>query len=170
MKWHTQAAYNKLDNWVERNRVGLEKIKEQLQTIINNASHNKSVNLQLEHDSYRDRDGEPIVWHESVLDRSWDQLENEIDRKSQLDLVVDIHHIKITNVEMRKERLAALAAKICNGSATNSCTFVDFDNANLCEEGIVYLSKLIDFSSQLRTLYLLHNRIDNMDSASSQSN
>ena len=119
----------------------------------------------MEHDSYRDRDGEPIVWHESVLDRSWDQLENEIDRKSQLDLVVDIHHIKITNVEMRKERLAALAAKICNGSATNSCTFVDFDNANLCEEGIVYLSKLIDFSSQLWTLYLLHNRIDNMDSA-----
>jgi hypothetical protein len=28
----TQASYNKPDNWVERNRVGLEKVKEQLQT------------------------------------------------------------------------------------------------------------------------------------------
>jgi hypothetical protein len=28
----TQAAYNKPENWVERNRIGLEKVKEQLQT------------------------------------------------------------------------------------------------------------------------------------------
>jgi hypothetical protein len=28
----TQASYNKPDNWRERNRIGLEKVKEQLQT------------------------------------------------------------------------------------------------------------------------------------------
>ena len=27
----TQASYNKPDNWIDRNRIGLEKVKEQLQ-------------------------------------------------------------------------------------------------------------------------------------------
>jgi len=30
----TQASYNKPDNWIERNRIGLEEVKEQLQTCI----------------------------------------------------------------------------------------------------------------------------------------
>jgi hypothetical protein len=29
--WSTQASYNKPDNWRERNRIGLEKVKEQLE-------------------------------------------------------------------------------------------------------------------------------------------
>ena len=29
---HTQTSYNKPDNWVERNQIGLEKVKEQLET------------------------------------------------------------------------------------------------------------------------------------------
>ena len=41
---------------------------------------------------------------------------------------------------------------------------IHFDNANLCEEGIVSLSKLVDVSSKLRTLTINHNQIDNMDS------
>ena len=50
-------------------------------------------------------------------------------------------------------------------SATNSCTFVNFNNANLCEVGIVSLSELVDVSSKLQTFYLRYNRIDNMESA-----
>ena len=30
---HTQASYHKPDNWRERNRIGLEKVKEQLENI-----------------------------------------------------------------------------------------------------------------------------------------
>jgi hypothetical protein len=31
----TQASYNKPDNWVERNRIGLERVKQQLQDCLN---------------------------------------------------------------------------------------------------------------------------------------
>ena len=86
---------------------------------------------------------EPIVWHEPILDRNWDVLEAEIDRMRLLDRVTDIIGIQITNVEMKKERLAALVAIFRSGRATNSSTCLDFDNANLCEEGIVSLSKLV---------------------------
>ena len=121
--------------------------------------------LNLSHNSYGHQlmDNEyPIVWHEPVLDLSWDQLEAEIDLKSQLDIVGGI---KITNVEMKKERIAAFAAIFRIGRATNSSTFVNFINANLCGEGILSLSKLVDGSPELRRLHLIHNRIDNMNSA-----
>jgi hypothetical protein len=35
----TQASYNKPDDWVERNRIGLTKLKRQLQTCIDSARH-----------------------------------------------------------------------------------------------------------------------------------
>jgi Ran GTPase-activating protein (RanGAP) involved in mRNA processing and transport len=69
------------------------------------------------------------------------------------------------NVEVKKERLAALVAIFRSGRATNSSWCLDFDNANLCEEGIVSLSKLMDVSLHLNTLTIIHNRIDNMESA-----
>jgi len=52
-----------------------------------------------------------------------------------------------------------------SGRATNSSTDVNFNNANICGEGIIYLSKLVDVSSQLQTFYLGYNQIDNMESA-----
>ena len=54
-----------------------------------------------------------------------------------------------------------------SGRATNSCKFVNFNNTNLCEEGIKSILKLADASSslELHYLYLSHDRIDNMDSA-----
>jgi hypothetical protein len=160
----TQASYMKPDNWVERNRIGLEKVKEQLQGLSNKVSQDNRCWIYLIHNGYGD-DEEPIVWHESILDEYWDQLEATIDRMRQLDRVADISRIHIMNVEMKKERLATLVAIFRSGRATNSSTCLDFNNANLCEEGIVSLSKLVDVSSELQYFYLSHNRIDNMDSA-----
>jgi hypothetical protein len=160
----TQASYIKPDNWVERNQIGLEKVKEQLQGLFNKLSQDKRCWICLIHNDYGD-DEEPIVWHESILDEYWDQLEATIDRMRQLDRVADITRIQIMNVEMKKERLAVLLSIFRNGSATNSSTCLDFNNANLCGEGIVSLSKLVDVSSELKYLYLGHNRINNMDSA-----
>jgi hypothetical protein len=108
---------------------------------------------------------EPIVWHESILDEYWDQLENEINRRKQDEKVTDIRGIYITNVEMKKERIASLVAILSSGQANYSSTVVRFINANLCQEGIIWLSKLVDVSSRLDTLIISHNRIDNMDSA-----
>jgi hypothetical protein len=108
---------------------------------------------------------EQIVWHEPILDEIWGELEAEIDRKRQLELITAISSIRIENVEIKKEHLAALVAMFLSGRATNSSTQVIFDNANICGEGIVCLSKLVDVSSNLQEFRLYHNRIDNMESA-----
>jgi hypothetical protein len=108
---------------------------------------------------------EPIVWNEAILDEYWDQLEAKIDGRKQQEIVTEIEGIHITNVEMKKERLAALVAILISGRATNSCTYLDFNNANLCGEGIISLSKLVEASLMLQLFYLTHNQIDCMESA-----
>jgi hypothetical protein len=163
----TQASYNKPDNWVERNRIGLEKVKEQLQDYIDQLSYDNGFYLNLTHNGQGDQlmdNEEPIVWHEPVLDMYWDILEAKIDRVRQLGVVTDIERIQIENVEMKKERLDALVDIFRSGRATNSYTYITFTNTNLCGEGIVWLSKLVEFSSQLQYLFLYHNRIDNTES------
>jgi hypothetical protein len=171
----TQASYNKPDNWRERNRIGLEKLKERLQTCINKVccinkvSQDNTFGLKLLHTTeYHDplmHNEEPIVWHEPILDEYWDRIETEIDRRKKLGMVSDICAIQIKNVEMKKERLDSLVAIFRNGRATNLSTYVNFDNANLCEEGIISLSKFVDVSSKLLTVHLHHNWIDNIESA-----
>ena len=158
----TQTSYTKPDNWREMNRIGIEWVKGQLQTCISSVINHHIVNLDL-----NNMDNEiPIVWHEPILDEYWDQLEAEIDQVNQLDsAITDIQLIRIVNVEMTKECLAALVAICRSGSVNNSFKFVNFNNANLCGEGIVWLSKLVDVSSQLQRVHLFHNRIDNMESA-----
>ena len=167
----TQASYIKPDNWIERNRIGLEKLEGRLQSCIESVSHGTSLELKLSHNSNGDElmdNEESIVWHEPILDEYWDQLENEIDRRKQLGIVTKITGIDIRNVEMKKDRIAALVAifrSVNNSSTDVSFINVSFINANLCEEGIVLLSELVDVSSKLIWLFLHHNRIDNMDSA-----
>jgi hypothetical protein len=164
----TQESYNKPDNWRERNRIGLEKVKRQLQTCINSVTHGNSFDLMLTHNIYEGQlmdNEEPIVWNEPVLDEYWDRLETEIDRMSwQLDRA-DICDIQFKNVEMKKERLAALLAIFRNGRANNSSTYLNFNNANLCGEGIMYLSKMVEVSSELQFFCIHRNRIDSMESA-----
>ena len=164
----TQASYNKTDNWRERNRIGLEKVQGQLQRCIDHTSHDASFNLDLRHNNrwYQLRDNEePIVWHESILVEYWNNFDAEIDRRKQQELITDISRISIENVEIKKERLAALVAIILDGSVDISSAYVRFINAHLCGEGIVQLSKLVVASSNLKEFCLHHNRIDNMESA-----
>ena len=103
---------------------------------------------------------EPIVWHESILDEYWNQLDAKM---KQLCIVRQIRHIKIMNVEVRKERLAALVTAL--SGQINTTEYILFNNTNLCEDGIVWLSKLVDVSSKLHQLIISHNRIDNMELA-----
>jgi hypothetical protein len=161
-----QASYIKPDNWRERNRIGLTKVKEQLQSYIRTLTTYHRFELKLKHNrgwgpQLIDNE-EPIVWHDPILDEYWDRLEAKMKQQKK---VIDIFDIDIQNVEMKKERLAALVAMIISGRATNSSTYSSFNNANLCEEGIISLSKLVDVSSNLKYLYLKHNRIDNMQLA-----
>ena len=85
--------------------------------------------------------------------------------RQRQEIVTKIKYIHVENVEMKKERLDALVDIFRSGRATNSSTYITFTNTNLCGEGIISLSRLVDVSVELRKLYLYHNRIDNMDSA-----
>ena len=100
-----------------------------------------------------------------ILDECWGRLEAEIDWRRQLGRVTNIRDMCIRNVEITKERLAAIVAIFRSGRATNSSTGVYFCNANLCADGIISLSELIDLSSNLTLLELHLNRIDKLDSA-----
>ena len=150
-------------------------MKTQLQTFINTNLCGKgyfdidltSFTLSLRHDSVWNRlveNEEPIVWNQPVLDEYWNRFEEEIDRREQLELVPKIEGIHFENVEITKERLAAIVDIFRDGRATNSSTIINFVNTNLCGEGIAYLSKLVNVSA-LCMLYLYHNRIDSMESA-----
>ena len=164
----TQASYDKPDNWVERNRIGMERVEAQLQSCIDSVSHVKGFNLDLLHNNYGDQlldNEEPIVWHEPILDDYWDQLEAAIYRRKQDEKFTDIRGIYILNVEMKKERIASLVAIFRNRRATYSGHYVYFNNANLCGEGILWLSKLVEVSTTLQSFFIGNNRIDNMDSA-----
>jgi hypothetical protein len=129
-----------------------------------------SFNLYLRHNSIFGHfqlidNEEPIVWQEPILDEYWNQLEDNIQRRQLRSIATQIQGISFENVEIKKERLAALVAVFRSGRATNTSKNVTFNNTNLCEEGIISLSKLVDVSSKLQYLYLDHNRIRNMESA-----
>jgi hypothetical protein len=144
-------------------------VKDQLLICIESVVHFHPVDLRLRHNNEWGAqlidNEEPIVWHEPVLDEYWNKLEAEIDRMKQLEMVTKIKGIAIKNVEMTKERLAALIAILSSGGATNSIKYAHFDNANLCEEGIVWLAKLVDISLELQFFSIHHIRINNMDLA-----
>jgi hypothetical protein len=144
-------------------------MKEQLQSctnsLIESVLHYKSFELELTHNGQCMDNKEPIVWHEPILDKYWYQLEEEIDRRKLQEVITDILDIHISNVEMKKESIAALVAILSSGRANSSSTYIQLNNANLCGEGIVWLSKLVEASSQLQTLLINHNRIDNLHSA-----
>jgi hypothetical protein len=107
----TQTSYIKPDNWRERNQIGLEKVKERLQNLVDSLCpvHDQSLQLKLLYHGYGHQlvddehqlvDNEhPIVWHEPILDDYWDRIEKGARRL--LDSVTEIC-IGIENVEIRK--------------------------------------------------------------------
>jgi hypothetical protein len=136
----TQASYNKPDNWVERNQTGLTKVRKQLLTYIDKVllGTRFKLELTLTDDDWDLPIEESIVWHEPILNRYWDVLEAEIDRRKQLGGVTDISCIQITNVEMTKECINALVDICRNGRVNNSCghVTVDFDNVTFVKRAL----------------------------------
>jgi hypothetical protein len=78
----TQASYNKPNNWIQINRLGLMNLQEQLQTCIDSVTRDNSFNLLLRHNRQENWEM-PIVWHApfSIVNDYWDELEEAIDRK-----------------------------------------------------------------------------------------
>jgi hypothetical protein len=160
-----QASYNKPDNWRERNRIGLDSVKGQLQGLFNEVSQEFGW-ISLIHGPQLIDNEEPIVWHEPNLDEYWEQFEAEIGRRHLDGVTTYIEGIEIENVEIKKEHLSKLVAIFCSGRATSSCDGIKFDNANLCEVGIVLLSKLVNVNANAELkIKIKHNRINNLHSA-----
>ena len=156
----TQTLYNKPDNWRQRNRIGLEKLKEQLEKYWVSNTQTFSLHLTHNHEQLVD-DEEPIVWHEPILDHYWTFLEAGIPRWTR-----GIQRIMIENIEITKEHMASLVTALSTQVNSNDQVhYITFNNINLCDKGIISLSKLVDDSSKLNTLTIIHNRIDNMESA-----
>ena len=156
----TQTLYNKPDNWRQRNRIGLEKLKERLEKYWVSNTKTFSLHLTHNHEQLVD-DEEPIVWHEPILDHYWTFLEAGIPRWTR-----GIQRIMIENIEITKEHMASLVTALSTQVNSNDQVhYIQFNNINLCDKGIISLSKLVDDSSKLNTLTIIHNRIDNMESA-----
>jgi len=108
-------------------------VEERLQTCIRKVTnHDKSFELELignvRWDQCMDIEA-PIVWHEPILDRYWDQLEELI---KQQDIVTDIERINFENVEMKMEHIAALVAILSSGRAISSSAFILSFEASGC--------------------------------------
>ena len=155
--------YNKPTNWMERNAVGLENLKERLQHYnLRFAEGRQSFKLKLVH-NYESRIEEAVVWHDPSIDPYWEQLTTAFSNPENGN--IRIGSFRIENVEMRKETVAALVTSICGGSAINSIRDVSFINTNLCGDGIVSLSILVEQSLGLQSLTVSNNRIHDMNSA-----
>jgi hypothetical protein len=156
----TQASYNKPNNWRERNRIGLEKMKSWLQESTYDVD-DQGRGLTCDWEQRTENDA-PIVWHEPILDCYWNVLEARIARRGRFELFTYIYNFEFVNVEITTESMSKLVAI---SSATKSLEDIHFDNANLCEESIISLTKLVDVSSMLKILVIKHNRFDSMKSA-----
>jgi len=133
-------------------------VKEQLEKYWVSNTQTFSLHLTHNHEQLVDNE-EPIVWHEPILDHYWTSLEAGIPRWTR-----GIQRIMIENIEITKEHMASLVAALST-THVNSNDHIQFNNINLCDKGIISLSKLVDDSSKLNTLTIIHNRIDNIESA-----
>ena len=154
--------YDKPADWMERNAIGLERIKTELDmhTIrLMAARRGERTYFYLLHYSVG-TEAEPVVWHDPSIDPHWERL-----TKAFCDEDGRIVSICIDSIEMRKETVATLVASLCGGRESNPLQFIQFDNTNLCREGIVWLSTLVEQQSELQSFYLRYNRIDDLNSA-----
>ena len=89
--------------------------------LLDDARH--KFRLSLEHndvDEYIIGNEEPIVWHEQILDRSWDELKAANDRRKK-----EIVGIQIKNVEMKKSFLMEASIIQVQDSILTMQTFVE---------------------------------------------
>ena len=163
--------YNKPADWMERNAIGLENVKLQLQERTRYGEGRDGTrlplhfNLEFSHNvQHAIEGGEPIVWHDPSIDQYWEQLTAALSCIPMNAPTLYRHGIHIENIEMQKETVATLVRGLCDGRAINSIKFVRFTNINLCREGVVLLSTLVERISSLQTLDLTRNRIDDMNS------
>ena len=164
------GLYNKPADWMERNAVGLENLKEQLQQCIRMAEDGKSFSIVLEQ-MQRYQSDAPVVWHDPSINPYWEKLTTACRNRTRESLRID--DISIVNVEMRKETVAALLASLHGGiwisppqpNNNHSICRVNFANTNLCGESLVSLSSFVEQSPSLRLVRLSHNRIGGMNLA-----
>jgi hypothetical protein len=79
-----------------------------------------------------------------------------------------IKNLSIDSVEMTNENLA-LMSHVCGERSINSIKTIKFVNNNLCADGMISLSKLVEQSVDLETFHMVQNPINDMNAALSLS-
>mmetsp|Transcript_5561 Transcript_5561/g.12667 ORF Transcript_5561/g.12667 Transcript_5561/m.12667 type:complete len:481 (-) Transcript_5561:2568-4010(-) len=102
---------------------------------------------------------EQMVSHDQSLNPYWKQLENAFSQPMNMN--IRIHSINIVKVEMKKEHLAMLATNL-RGKVSN---LIQFNDNNLCGDGIMSISDLLEHNPVLYTFHLCHNPIDDLNVA-----
>jgi hypothetical protein len=69
---------NKPVDWLERNAIGLEKIKEKLQQYTFLAEEGVSFDMELRHNFQQRVEEECVIWHHHSIDPYWEQLTTAI--------------------------------------------------------------------------------------------
>ena len=177
--------YNKHTGWAHTNYTGLYNLENLLDYFTNYelSRTNKEYHLDIVNDDDSGRPGlHPVVWHEPSIDASWQKLYTALRKKmgtnrvtrlgtsiSPLQQCFKIKNLSIDNVEMTKENIALMAAQVCGERAINSIKKIQFLNNNLCADGMISLSKLVEQSVDLETFHMVQNPINDMNAALSLS-
>ena len=122
-----------------------------------------------------------VVWHEPSIDASWQKLYTALRKKmgtnrvtrlgtsiSPMQQCFKIKNLSIDSVEMTKENIASMS-QVCGERAINSMKTIKFVNNNICADGMISLSKLVEQSVDLEMFHMVQNPINDMNAALSLS-
>jgi hypothetical protein len=157
----------KAPDWLERNTPRMDILKARLEEYTRwfNDEDDKSPvkNIVLVSSIGDEQVIDPVVWHEPSIDIYWQNfftaLRQKITTNQQF---VKITLLVINGVEMTKETVD-LMAEVFGQMSINSIESINFEAANLCGEGLISLTKLVEQSLELKRLEISHNLINDMN-------
>jgi hypothetical protein len=158
-------------DWEERKAIALENLEFRLEEDIFSAQLGEFSGLHITSNSdpdidryaqvYRSIEDHPLLYHNQSIDQYWEQLAVALRDNTQNRANNGRGNILIQSVEMRKKVVAKLARSLV-GKIDQSIQFI---NTNLCRQGIISLSTLVEQSPDMDFLNLTRNPIDDVNPA-----
>jgi hypothetical protein len=149
---------------VARRVIAVENLKLQLKGLAHEADTGILSRITLMSDISRVREigaippnvEEPVLSHDPSFDEYWKELFTSMENA---DTAIKITNINISKIEMTKEIIDLMTNNCCRRSM-NSIKRITFDTTNLNGEGMISLAKIVEQSSELNALDILHNPIN----------
>jgi hypothetical protein len=152
-----------------RRVIAEENLKLQLKGLAHEADTGILSSITLMSDSTRVREigaippnvEEPVLSHDPSFDEYWKEFFTSLENADKA--ATKITNINISKIEMTKDVVDQLV-RFLRGQ-TSTLKFITFNNTNLCREGLISLSMLVEQCPALEMLDLSHNPIDDMNAA-----